>query len=528
VGSQYRRIVLGTLVAFFVTTFASSATAQTSTVWSMLGIGADQQSSDPAIQAAAKAKAAKHKICKKKKALQYLAGMGCTPEHPEVGPALIAAMSDPDEPVRYEAVKAVLQTASSCQSNKEKRASAKAKGCSDALCDLKKKIEKKFCDCLERLCGKLPPKEHKKLKNHLKRNECESDPKADCLGGNGQGPCCSPEMRAKLTELAYGRDEKGCFLETSTRVRTMAEQALNACQSCNGGACNGAGITGLREMAPPEQFETIGGDTGDCEPSYRVIPNPAPPADQFEVIPLPAPASKPTAPQARLPALDRGTDTTVAQASDPQQERPAHSGSRAWKDLLPAKQVFQSPPVIAAAPPTKTKVLGPRLIQWPAIETFLASNASGSRWLPELLSFDSEDEAGRMIGEPLSSGILSASFSLAPLSNNLACKKMPDVHRATSSLAGVNEKPKHSRGIGMLAVACAILMGILAIAAASSGRHKPVSRNRTQLHSLQSIPMSRPVQATRLYRGGAVPEVFVNLPMGANGSRSVKSSRRAA
>ena len=530
VGSQLRRIVLGTLFAFFATTFASSATAQTSTVWSMLGIGADQQSSDPAIQAAAKAKAAKHKICKKKKALQYLAGMGCTPEHPEVGPALIAAMSDPDEPVRYEAVKAVLQTASSCQSNKEKRASAKAKGCSAALCDLKKKIEKKFCDCLERLCGKLPPKEHKKLKDKLKlkRNECENDPKADCPGGNGQGPCCSPEMRAKLTELAYGRDEKGCFLETSTRVRTMAEQALNACQSCSGGACNGAGVTGLREMAPPEEFETIGGDTGDCEPSYRVIPNPAPPADQFEVIPLPVPASQPTAPQARLPVLNRGPDTTVAETSDSSLGRPAPAPSRAWKDLLPAKKVSPAPGVGIVSPPKKTKSSGPRLIEWPTIEIFLAGDTSGSRWLPELLAFDSAAEAGRMIGEPLSSEIVSASFPIAPLSDNRVCRKTPYVDRSTSSRAAVGEKSKNSRGIGMLAAACGIVIGMLAIAVASAGRHKPVSQNRTSLHVIQSIPMSRPVQAARLYRGGAVPEVFVKLPMVANGPRAVKSLRRAA
>ncbi len=534
VGSQLRRIVLGTLFAFFAMTFASPVAAQTSTVWSMLGIGADQQSSDPAIQAAAKAKAAKHKICKKKKALQYLAGMGCTPEHPEVGPALIAAMSDPDEPVRYEAVKAVLQTASSCQSNKEKRASAKAKGCSAAFCDLKKKIEKKFCDCLERLCGKLPPKEHKKLKDKLKlkRNECENDPKADCPGGNGQGPCCSPEMRAKLTELAYGRDEKGCFLETSTRVRTMAEQALNACQSCSGGACNGAGVTGLREMAPPEEFETLGGDTGDCEPSYRVIPNPAPPADQFEVIPLPVPASKPTAPQARLPVLnrgpDRGPDTTVAETSDSQPGQPALSPSRAWKDLLPARKVFPAPSVSIVSPPKKTKSSGPRLIEWPTIEIFLAGDTSGSRWLPELLAFDSAAEAGRMIGEPLSSEIVSASFPIAPLSDNRVCRKTPYVDRSTSSRAAVGEKSKNSRGIGMLAAACGIVIGMLAIAVASAGRHKPVSQNRTSLHVIQSIPMSRTVQATRLYRGGAVTEVFVKLPMVANGPRAVKSLRRAA
>jgi hypothetical protein len=56
-----------------------------------LGIKSDQESTNPAIKAAAKAKAAKHKICKKKAAIKYLAGLGCSPEHPEVGPALIAA-----------------------------------------------------------------------------------------------------------------------------------------------------------------------------------------------------------------------------------------------------------------------------------------------------------------------------------------------------------------------------------------------------------------------------------------------------
>ncbi|MEI6052937.1 MAG: peptide MFS transporter, partial [Opitutaceae bacterium] len=75
--------------------------------------------------------------------------------------ALIAAMSDPDEPVRYEAVKAVLQTAGECQSTKQKREAKKAQSHSDRCHDLKKKIDKAFCDCIDRLCGKAPPKEHK-------------------------------------------------------------------------------------------------------------------------------------------------------------------------------------------------------------------------------------------------------------------------------------------------------------------------------------------------------------------------------
>ena len=133
-----------------------------------------------------------------------------------------------------------------------------------------------------------------------------------------------------------------------------------------------------------------------------------------------------------------------------------------------------------------------------------------------------------MIGEPLSSEIVSASFPIAPLSDNRVCRKTPYVDRSTSSRAAVGEKSKNSRGIGMLAAACGIVIGMLAIAVASAGRHKPVIQNRTSLHVIQSIPMSRPVQAARLYRGGAVTEVFVKLPMVANGPRAVKSLRRAA
>lgn len=259
----------------------SDCVAQTSggTLWDFLGIptnAAAQASSNPAIAAAAKAKAAKHEICKKKKALQYLAGMGCSAEHPEVAAALLAAMGDPEEPVRYEAVKAVLQTAEACQSNEQKRASRKALSHSERCHDLKKKIDKAVCDCIDRLCGKAPPKEHKhKLKTLLGRDECPQEP-ADC--GKGQGSCCTPEIREKLQQLAYGRDEHGCFLERSSRVRELAAAALQACAACGGCGCQnaGAGMV-LREMPPEEARETGAESTdrlldGDCVYESVVVP----------------------------------------------------------------------------------------------------------------------------------------------------------------------------------------------------------------------------------------------------------------
>lgn len=286
---------------------APDAMAQTepTTLWSFLGIGADQNSSNPAIQAAAKAKAAKHAICKKKKAIQYLAGMGCSPEHPEVGPALIAAMGDPDEPVRYEAVKAVLQTAAECQSRKQSRETRKALGCMESCHDHCKQIKKKICECIDRLFGKAPPKErkckekmeecHEKVKECLTgKPPCVDPSKEDCKCGNGHGPCCSDEMREKLQQLAYGRDDKGCFLETSERVRTVAEQALKACAACSGGACGDAGSMDqvVRELPAVDERELPDGDRdGECFSDRAII---AVPESDSYLPPESAPVGHPT------------------------------------------------------------------------------------------------------------------------------------------------------------------------------------------------------------------------------------------
>ena len=297
--------------------FGSTAEAQTAaaplTIWSFLGVpnplamnAAAQQSANPAIQAAAKAKAAKHEIPKKKAALRYLAGIGCTPEHPEVMPALMAAMDDPDEQVRYEAVKAVLETSEVCQSRDQKKAVRKAKGMCESCADLKRNCEKKVCEAVERLCGKAPPKEHK---HHLKKamksafgDECEDPAKEDCPCAERRGSCCGPEMRDKLMKLAYGRDDMGCFLEPSKRVRDLAELALNACNAC---ACGCEGVTDgeaamdhvVREMPPADSNrETQPSDNSPLPldaPCFEDRPVEPQPPEYHQRLPAPAPAQEP-------------------------------------------------------------------------------------------------------------------------------------------------------------------------------------------------------------------------------------------
>jgi len=201
----------------------------------------------------------------------------------------------------------VYQTAGMCQSRKQAKELSKGISFSEQCGDRKKKVVKEFCDCLDRLCGKAPPKVHKhKLKDHFKKmigqEECEEPWKEDCPKGLGPGPCCSDAMQEKLLKIAYGRDDKGCFVESSVRVRDMAERALKACATCNGacpdctvGGFGGDGVDVVREMAPEDPREMRPTESLDGCQDRVVVPLPQvwddrPMSPSHESIPAPTPA----------------------------------------------------------------------------------------------------------------------------------------------------------------------------------------------------------------------------------------------
>jgi hypothetical protein len=62
--------------------------------------------------------------------------------------------------------------------------------------------------------------------------------------------CCDEEMSKKLAELAYERNDKGCFIEPSERVREAAKRAMCAC-------CPGQGPIGEETPVQPPVEETI-------------------------------------------------------------------------------------------------------------------------------------------------------------------------------------------------------------------------------------------------------------------------------
>lgn len=77
--------------------------------------------------------------------------------------------------------------------------------------------------------------------------------------------CCDEEMTKKLAELAYERNDKGCFIEPSERVREAAKSAMCAC-------CPGQGPIGEEVQAPQE--------TIPAEETIPAPPEPTPDGDR--------------------------------------------------------------------------------------------------------------------------------------------------------------------------------------------------------------------------------------------------------
>lgn len=121
------------------------------------------ESPSPAVAAAAKIKQEEDQAQQKILALNYLASIGCGGCYPEVEDALLAAMDDCTEDVRFAAVKAVKEAA--------------GQPCT-------------FCK---------------------------------------HGACCSPRIRARLTEMSTDQGDDCCPREPSARIRRLARIALTYC-----------------------------------------------------------------------------------------------------------------------------------------------------------------------------------------------------------------------------------------------------------------------------------------------------------
>jgi hypothetical protein len=135
-----------------------------------IGDPANLQSPAPSVAAAASIQKAHADAPAKASALAFLASYSCS-QHPEVEEAFLSGMDDISEDVRIAAVQAIIDGQSSCSTN-----------CNVA-----------------------------------------SNSSSSCAG------CCTPLIHDKLMQLAYAKNDQGCYCESSSRVRRLARLALKDC-----------------------------------------------------------------------------------------------------------------------------------------------------------------------------------------------------------------------------------------------------------------------------------------------------------
>ncbi|QDU25279.1 hypothetical protein ETAA8_03430 [Anatilimnocola aggregata] len=230
------------------------------------------ESENPAIKRAAEIKKEEDLAKQKIKAVKYLTkiGCGCYNRDGSITDALLKALDDCTEDVRYETVKAITEAANG-----------------EACVNCKNKS------------------------------------------------CCSEELSNKLYEMAYERDDSGCYLEPSERVRLAAAEALRAC--CPGG---GGGPDYIVEEGGTgaETIDGGGGERPDMAPpggGERPELPPAPPQPVPGIGPTPLPPPVPT------PAVDPAPTSFEDQTGEA--PAPAQKSSRRTANL------YNGRPTIAQA-----------------------------------------------------------------------------------------------------------------------------------------------------------------------------------
>jgi hypothetical protein len=237
-----------------------------------IGDPANLASKNPAIAAAAQIKQEEDLAAQKIKAIKYLATIGCGCYDKKIDPpvkvALMAALDDCTERVRFEAAKAISEAA--------------ATKCS--------------------VCG--------------------------------QNCCCDEDMAKKLAEVAFERDEHGCCLEASERVRNAAREALMIC---------------CRSRQAPYDAMPVGTPAESVPDQPRdVLPQPEQ-RDMLPEAPMPVPqVRRPNPPALRMPQ-QQVSQNNQGQLFAP----PGYVGQR---NTRPVQRAVAAGPVRALTAPAQRNV----------------------------------------------------------------------------------------------------------------------------------------------------------------------------
>ena len=153
----------------------------------------------PAEKAAAEAKMEDDKAPQKAKAINYLASRGCGECYPDTEMAMLAALEDCSEDIRYAAVRGL------------------------------RSVSGDACKCCR------------------------------------ENSCCSEKLLKKLYEIAYERDDSGCFLESSARVRRNARLVI----------CDCGGVPSLdadqTPMEGPTSTDAVPTPAGEISPAVAAM-----------------------------------------------------------------------------------------------------------------------------------------------------------------------------------------------------------------------------------------------------------------
>jgi len=140
----------------------------------------------------------------------------------------------------------------------------------------------------------------------------------DICGGQG---CCNAKMMTKLHELAYGKDDKCCYIEPSEQVRAAAKSALESCSR-------------LVPPAPgPPEVETPSPPRETAPPSSNPSSNPS--SDPASDVEMPSPVDQgdpflPSPPEVEQPKPfeDREPSELMPTSPAPDNEEIPESGPK--------------------------------------------------------------------------------------------------------------------------------------------------------------------------------------------------------
>lgn len=250
------------------------------------------KSENPAIKKAAEVKKEEDLAKQKIKAVKYLTkiGCGCYNRDGSITDALLKALDDCTEEVRYQTVKAIMEAANG-----------------EACVNCKNKS------------------------------------------------CCSEELSNKLYEMAYERDDSGCYLEPSERVRQLAAEALRAC--CPGRGSEEGYILDETEGPVGGTGETGGERPGVIDPGTGERPTNPPPPPQPTPRTVPAPElgpAPPTPTPAREPTLFNNDETGAAPAPGQKSSRRTASLYQSQPTVTQASSQERLPGTVAFASQTIT------------------------------------------------------------------------------------------------------------------------------------------------------------------------------